>query len=88
MLPSDVPKLPPDPACEGVSFCLEGSSSGLPSPKTVIPVLKYFVSLFCLYLSFVLPHSKEIGLPFWVSVVPCQDSEVVLWKLFHIQTIF
>ena len=47
-----------------------------------------------LSLSFVLPHFnvdshfKEIDLPFWVSGVFHQCSEVVLWKLLHTQKIF
>ena len=33
-------------------------------------------------------HFEENGLPFWVPGVRHQCSEVVLWKLFSIQTIF
>ena len=41
-----------------------------------------------LSLSFALPHSKEIGLPFWKFGVLCQCSVNVLWKLFHKQMVF
>ena len=34
------------------------------------------------------PNFEEIGLPFWVPGVLRQHSEVVLWKLLHIQLIF
>jgi len=46
------------------------------------------VGCHCLLWSFVLPHFKEIDLPFWVSGVLHQSSEVVLWKLLHMQKIF
>ena len=39
-------------------------------------------------LYFVLPPFEENGLPFWVSGVLHQCSEVVLWKLLSIQMIF
>ena len=42
---------------------------------------------FCLSY-FVLSPFEEIGLPFWVSGILCQHSEVVLWKLLDIQMIF
>ena len=34
------------------------------------------------------PPFKENGLPFWVSGVLCQHSEVVSWNLYSIQMIF
>ena len=87
MLPSDVPKLPPDPTCEGVSFCLEASSpSGLPTPKTVIPVLKYFVSLFCLYLLFYLIQRRLVCLsgylwsPARIQKLLCGNCSTYRWS--------
>ena len=62
MLPSVVPKFPTDPACERVSYCLETSPSWLPpqdGPPSWNPLSPF------LSLSFALPHSEEIGLPFW-----------------------
>ena len=53
MLPSEIPKLPTDPTCEKVSYCVEtfppsrkggGKRGGKPSPGWV-SVLKSFVSL-------------------------------------------
>ena len=57
-----------------------------PSPEQ-ISIPKSFV--FCLrLLYFVLPPLEEIGLPFWVSGVLCQLSEVILWRSLNIQMIF
>ena len=47
--------------------------------------------LFCLsfyLLYFVLPPFEDNGLPFWVSGVLCQHSEVVFWSLLSVQMIF
>ena len=47
--------------------------------------------LFCLsfyLLYFVLPPFEDNGLPFWVTDVLCQHSEVVLWNLLGIQMFF
>ena len=52
---------------------------GSPSQTPLCPFLS---------LSFALPHSKEIGLPFWKSGVLCQCSVDVLWELFHKQIVF
>ena len=81
MLPSKIPKLPTGPTCERVSYCEETSPSLLP-PQEGSPSLNS-LSLFA-SSSFVLPHFEEIGLPFWVSTVLHQRSEVVLWKLLHV----
>ena len=81
MLPSKIPKLPTDPTWERVSYCEETSPSLLP-PQEGSPS-RNSLSLFA-SLSFVLPHFEEIGLPFWVSTVLHQRSEVVLWKLLHV----
>ena len=43
---------------------------------------------FCLYPLSYLPHSEEISLPFWVSGVLHQYSEVVLWESLHMQIFF
>ena len=81
-MPSEIPKLLTDPACEKVSYCVEISPSRLPpqdesqSPNP----LSSFSFLFSVLL-----HSKEIGLPFWASEVIHQHSEDILWKLFHMQ---
>ena len=55
-----------------------------PSPEWV-SAPNSFVSLL---LYFFLPPFKENELPFWVPGVFGQCPEVVLWKLFSIQTIF
>ena len=82
MLPSEIPKLPTDPTCERVSYCVEtfplsqkggGKGGGKPSPGWV-SVLKSFVSLLVFIFC---PHFEEIGLLFWVSRVLHQLSEVV-----------
>ena len=41
-----------------------------------------------LSLSFALPHSEEIGFPFWTSGVLCKHSEDTLWEFFHMQMSF
>ena len=46
------------------------------------------VGCHCLLRYFVLLLLKENGLPFWVPGVLHQHSEIVLWKLLSIQTIF
>ena len=46
-------------------------------------LLRLFLSL-----SFALPHSEEIGLPFWKSEVFCQHSEGALYELFHVHMYF
>ena len=78
-------KTPHRRTCERVSYCLETSLSQLP-PQDGFPSLT-LLSLFCL-LYFVLPPFGENGLPFWVSGVLRQHSEVVLWKLLSIQMTF
>ena len=50
------------------------------------PSLPLFLSFYLLY--FVLPHFEDIGLPFWVSDVLCQHTEVVLWNLLRVQMFF
>ena len=82
MLPSEIPKVPTDPTCETVSYCEETSPPSLLPTQEGSPSLNS-LSLFS-SLSFVLPHFEEMGLPFWVSAVLCQRSEVVLWKLLHV----
>ena len=71
---------------EGFLVFCNFSSFTSPSPGWV-SVPNSFVSLFNL-LFFVLPPFEDNGLPFWEPGVLCQCSEVVLWKLFNIQTIF
>ena len=85
MLPSEIPKLSTDPLVRrfpGVwKLLLHDSLPGTdPHPQL-------FCLTFCL-LYFVLPPFEENRLPFWVPGVPCQHSEVVLWKLLSIQMIF
>ena len=81
MLPSEIPKVPTDPTFESVYYC------EVTSPPSLLPTQEGSPSLNSLSLfsslSFVLPHFEEMGLPFWVSAVLCQRSEVVLWKLLH-----
>ena len=84
-MPSEIPKLPTDPPCEKVSYCVEISPSRLPPQDE--SQFRNPLSSFS-FLFFVLLHSREIGLPFWVSGVIRQHSEDVLWKLLHMQTIF
>ena len=68
---------------EGVSECAEtfrlswllsGSGGGVGVGE--VPIWKFFVSFWI--LSFALPHSDEIGLPFWMSGVFCQHPEGVV----------
>ena len=81
-LPSEFPKLPTAPVCEGISWCVETfPPSHLPprgaGPQPLILCLPSRLYLF-LYLI-----SEQIGLSFWKSGVLCQHSEDVLWELFH-----
>ena len=87
MLPSEVPKLLTDPACERVSYRMETSPSRLPPQDGPWSLSWNPLSPFS-SLSFALPHSEKTGLPFWASGVLCQCSEVILWELLHIQMIF
>ena len=80
MLPSEIPKFRTDLTCERVSYCVETS------PPSWLPPQDGSLSIN--YLSFVLTHFEEIGLPFWVSWFLHQGSEVVLWNLLHMQVIF
>ena len=78
-------KAPHDLTYERVCYCAETSPpSQLPSQEGSLSPnpLSPFLSLY-----FVLPHSEEIDFPFWVSGIFCQHSEIVLWKLLHIQII-
>ena len=86
MLPSEVPRLTMDSPVRvfsGVwkllSFLRLPSQDGSPS----LPLLSLFYLLY-----FFLPPFKDNGLPFWVSDVLCQHSEVVLWNLLSIQMFF
>ena len=85
MLPSEIPKLPADPSVREFptvwKLLLHDSL-----PRTGLHPYLFCLS-FCL-LYFVLPPFENNGLPFWVPGVLCQCSEVVLWKLLSIQTIF
>ena len=56
-----------------------------PSPGWV-SIPNSCLSFYLLY--FVLPPLADKGLPFWVSGVLCQRSEVVLWDLLSIPVIF
>ena len=86
MLPSEIPTYPILPhLLEGFLLCGNLSSFSTPSPGRS-PSWNPFSPF--LSLSFVLPHFKEIDLPFWVSGVFHQRSEVVLWKLLHMQKIW
>ena len=85
MLPSEIPKLPMDPSVRGFHAVWKLFL------YDYLPRMDLHPSLFCLsfcLLYFVLPPFKENRLPFWVSGVLCQHSEVVLWKLLSIQMIF
>ena len=75
-----VSKLPPDPACEGVSWCA-GTSSFTTSSLRCRSLPHSLLSSF---LSFALPHSEEIDLPFWRSGSLCQHSEGVPHAVFDI----
>ena len=46
-----------------------------------------FCLSFCL-LYFFLPPFEDNGLPFWMSDVLCQHSEVVLWNLLSAESSF
>ena len=48
----------------------------------------YFFCLSFYLFYFVLPPFEDNGLPFWVSDVLCQHSEVVLWNLLSVQMFF
>ena len=48
----------------------------------------YLLCLSFYLLYFVLPPFEDNGLPFWVTDVLCQHSEVVLWNLLGIQMFF
>ena len=76
-------KTPHRPAGERVSWCLE-----------TFPLLKLpswdespSLTLLPFYLLYFAPF-EDNGLPFWVSDVLCQHSEVVLWNLLSIQMFF
>ena len=84
-LPSEIPKLHTDSAREKVSYCVKISPPSWLSPQDRSLSLNR-LSLFS-PLSFVLPHLKEIGLPFWVHGVLCQRLQVVLWKLLHMHIV-
>ena len=91
MLPSEIPKLPTDPPVRGFPTSLtgEGDFSSLPTPSPRwLPVPKSFASVFVFYILSYLLLKRLIRVPFWVSGVLCQCSEVVLWKLLNIQMIF
>ena len=90
MLPSEIPRLATDPPVRvfpGVwkllSFLRLLSWDGSPP----LPLLSLFYLYFYL-LYFVLPPSKDNGLPFCVPDVLCQHSEVVLWNLLSVQMFF
>ena len=72
------------PASERVSWHLETFLLRLPSQDRSLSLT--LLSLFYL-LYFVLPPFEDNGLPFWVSGVLHQCSEVVLWYLLSVQMI-
>ena len=85
MLPSEIPKLPTDLPVRGFPTVWKLVLLHNSLPRTgLCPEL--FCLSFCL-LHFVLPPFEERGLPFWVTGILCQRSEVVLWKLLNIQMI-
>ena len=91
MLPSEIPKLPTNTPVRGFPTSLtgEGDFSSLPTPSPRwLPVPKSFASVFVFYILSYLLLKRLIRVPFWVSGVLCQCSEVVLWKLLNIQMIF
>ena len=73
--------------CRWDGFLLFGNFSSFTTPSLGrVSVLNSFVSPFVFYIfSYLLSENR---LPFWVPGVLCQHSEVVLWELFSIQTIF
>ena len=71
-------KNPHRPVCETISYCLETSPTSCLPPQDRSSSLNFCLS-FCL-LYFVLPPFEENWLPFLVSSVLHQRSEVVLWK--------
>ena len=86
-LPSEHPLLYFPPPCPwGGSKCTETFPPSWHLPRMQVPILKF--PLFFYSLSFVLPHSKEIGLPFWKSGFSLQRAEGVRKELFHMQINF
>ena len=79
-------KTPHRLTCGSISYCVETSPPSCLPPQDRSPSLVFF-SAFLSFI-FVLPPFEENGLPFWVSGVLCQHSEVVLWKLLNIQMSF
>ena len=77
-------KTPHKPASERASWCLETSLLRLPPQDGSLSLT--LLSFYLLY--FVLPPFQDNGLPFLVSGVLCQGSEVVLWDLLSIPVIF
>ena len=85
LLPSEILKLPTDMPVR-VSYCVATSSvSWLPPQNGSLSLI-----LLCLFLSFIFCSTffEEIGLPFSVPGVLCQNSEAVFWKFLNIQMIF
>ena len=86
MFPSEIPTLPRDATVRGFPGVWKLLVLHDSLPRTGLFRLLFYLS-FCL-LYFVLPPFNESGLPFWMSGVLHQRSEVVLWKLLSIQMIF
>ena len=88
MLPSEIPRLSTDPrpASGSVSWCLETSLFKDSLPGTDLSPYLFCLSFYLLY--FLLPHFEDNGLPFWVSDVLCQHSEIVLWNFLGVQVFF
>ena len=85
LMPSEIPKFPTDMPVR-VSYCLATCPpSWLPPQNGSLPLI-----LLCLFVSFILCSTsfEEIGLPFSVTGVLCQNSEAVLWKFLDIHMIF
>ena len=82
VLPSEFPKLPTAPACEGISWYAETFPPSYLPPKGAGPQPLILCLPSHLYL-FLYLISEQIGLPLWKSGVLCQHSEDVLQELFH-----
>ena len=85
MLPSEVLRLTTDPPV-GVFPGVWKLLSFLRLPWTDLSPYLFCLSFYLLY--FLLPPFEDNGLPFWVSDVLCQHSEIVLWNFLSVQMFF
>ena len=78
MLPFEIPKLPTDQPVRG----FPGVWKLLLFYNSLLGQRLFCLSFYLLY--FVLLPFENNGLPFWVSGVLCQYSEVVLWNFLKV----